>query len=163
MSDGGIDEYLRSVVSFMSQLNVRPEGWLYDSVDHFILSEGHLGGPRIDTPNGACSVEKECYRNAAQLAIDHDGMTYVEGYASGIIPVQHAWCVDHGGRVVDPTWDDQGEPHYFGVAFDTGFVMYEADRTETWGIMWENECRPNIPLLTGKAAGWRPIKSRRTL
>lgn len=57
----------------------------------------------------------DCFENAYQLAIAR-GLHYCEGYAvSGalVVPLAHAWCVDDGGSVYDPTWADGG--HYFGA------------------------------------------------
>ena len=48
-------------------------------------------------------------------------LTYVEGYASGL---EHAFCVDLQGNVVDPTLrtDSPLEEEYFGIAFKTEWV-----------------------------------------
>lgn len=60
---------------------------------------------------------KACFANAQYLARTRKGLRYVEGFATRMIPVEHAWCIDAEGRVIDPTWD-AGEADYFGIAFD---------------------------------------------
>lgn len=70
--------------------------------------------------------QKACYANAQYLARTRKGLRYAEGFATGVVPVEHAWCVDEKGRVVDPTWDEErtigldagAKPDYFGIAFD---------------------------------------------
>lgn len=63
-----------------------------------------------------------CYANAQYLASRRKGLRYAEGYATSVIPVEHAWCVDAQGRVIDPTWDEKHQPDYFGIAFDSEHV-----------------------------------------
>lgn len=56
---------------------------------------------------------KRCFRNAYELA-RRRGLRYAEGFAAGIIPVLHAWCLDDAGHIADPTWRERGAV-YFGV------------------------------------------------
>lgn len=69
---------------------------------------------------------KACFATAARLADAHPGeLYYVEGYADpGInglaFPLEHAWCVDGQGRVVDPTWAPVGVA-YLGVPLTPEF------------------------------------------
>ena len=60
---------------------------------------------------------KACFSNALHYALDN-GLRYVEGVAIRIAPIHHAWCVDAGGTVVDPTWDRPEDCAYKGIAFD---------------------------------------------
>jgi hypothetical protein len=86
--------------------------------------------------------DQQCYRNAFLYADEHEGMTYVEGYAQpdGLIPISHAWCVDSEGVIHDPTWDHG--VHYFGVPFDLMFVQGVIFRTGHYSVfehlfMWK--------------------------
>jgi hypothetical protein len=62
-------------------------------------------------------AEKQCFHNAAMLAIEGKG-TYVEGYAvsptSGIL-IHHAWVTADDARAIDVTWTDPEQAAYFGV------------------------------------------------
>lgn len=54
---------------------------------------------------GGCFPQGYCFANAATLvASDTTGeITYVEGFAMGIIPVHHAWAII-SDKVIDLTW-----------------------------------------------------------
>lgn len=66
-----------------------------------------------------------CFMNATLLAFNRIDLTYCEGWAyrPGLIPLEHAWCVDRGGRVLDPTWDRPEICEYYGVRIDTDRLM----------------------------------------
>lgn len=79
---------------------------------------------------------KMCYRNAALLAMSDDSLTYVEGYVTTFgIPLEHAFCVDSEGNVVDPTLKPDLEHAYYGVPFRMSFVREELIRRKVWGII----------------------------
>src|SRR4051794_30720414 len=65
---------------------------------------------------------KQCYHNALALAVRGRGRyVYVEGVATNIIPVDHAWCYDRAtGRIVDNTWSEGTA--YLGIPFRTAYV-----------------------------------------
>lgn len=95
------------------------------------------------------AVPMRCFENAANLAIRDPGLAYAEGVAldPGIpLPVHHAWVVDPGGRVVDPTWPDPERCEYIGIAFTRGQVARERRRTGRFGM-----------LDTGSGLNWRVI------
>jgi hypothetical protein len=48
--------------------------------------------------------------------MDHRELALVKGYARGVADlwVGHWWCVDRDGRVVDPSWRNEGTA-YIGV------------------------------------------------
>jgi hypothetical protein len=78
----------------------------------------------------------QCYRNAFHLTLSDPGkLTYCEGFAMspGLIPLEHAWVVDHNGSVIDPTWDKGCD--YFGVAFDPYWLFDFTSETGHYGVM----------------------------
>jgi hypothetical protein len=105
-------------------------------------------------------VRRQCYGNCvkalvAAMGARRDDIHYAEGYAIskvGLpIPIQHAWLVDGKGRVIDPTWRDHADHLYFGVAFDTEFVIRMLD---------ENGCEPGllaVPSLMRRRFGNPPL------
>jgi hypothetical protein len=74
---------------------------------------------------------KQCFDNATQvlisrLAAGDNSVRYAEGYAMDAelaIPMQHAWLVDADNKVIDPTWRDVDDNLYFGIVFETSFVL----------------------------------------
>ena len=92
----------------------------------FLLDHGRdymIGPDSYALPRGEI---KQCFMNAAHLAIDNPDMTYVEGkvacYGLGI---DHAWCVDADGVVHDPTITGHEDGHisdYYGVPFKTAYL-----------------------------------------
>jgi hypothetical protein len=139
----------------------------YWGLEDFILHQGRIwpvlkGG---DVPRGKAG---ECFRNAMNLALDHQDYIYCEGYATGgLMPVQHAWCLDQEGRVVDPTWHhlpskpghkDRGE--YIGIAVKQDFVREITLMTEVYsGVIdlpkWD------YPIFMAPIQVWKhPVTSK---
>jgi hypothetical protein len=118
----------------------------YCCIEDFLLQHGRPFMPDKLPAGIKRGAMKECFRNATQLMIEHDDLAYVEGYACGLIPVMHAWCVDRFGRVVDPTWEDGRV--YYGVVLRDNYVLRCNFQRERYGVLdyWEGEW----PLLTGK-------------
>ena len=70
---------------------------------------------------------QRCYENAFGLLADHPAFTYCEGFvltADIPIPVEHAWCIDEVGRIVDNTLRDTGIA-YFGIPFDSKWATHK--------------------------------------
>lgn len=84
---------------------------------------------------------KMCYVNAYRLAAHNPGrFFYVEGYATAMIPTEHAWCVDRQGRVIDctPHWEKGRD--YFGVKFNISTLHAIQRITKGYGALahWEH-------------------------
>ena len=61
-----------------------------------------------DTFAGPRAEPQACYKNATLLAMENEALTYVEGKVATMgIPIDHAWCIDADGVVIDPTWSAQ--------------------------------------------------------
>lgn len=107
----------------------------------FMLKHGidYTVGP--NTYAGPRQEQHNCYGNASHLAFDNPELTYVEGKVHSIIPIDHAWCVDQDGVVIDPTLtalDHEGKPRaceYFGVPFRTEYVRRAIARNGVYGVL----------------------------
>lgn len=84
----------------------------YSCMYDLVHKEGEWFAPSKLPTRISPGEPRQCFANAARLALDHDDLTYVEGYGMvEDIPMvmAHAWCVDRMGKVVDPTWlEDDG-------------------------------------------------------
>jgi hypothetical protein len=89
----------------------------YASIEEFVLKHGRTYESKkltrdeiryvkaVARSSGCKFKIKECYFNAQMLLADDIGanrLSYVEGYASGVIPVLHGWC-EINGKVIDLT------------------------------------------------------------
>jgi hypothetical protein len=84
----------------------------------YLLAHGRVWGPRRTPRDVKRGEAKQCYVNAFHLAMDNPGrFYYVEGIGTpvNLFPVEHAWCVDRQGRVIDCTPYWEGSSDYFGV------------------------------------------------
>lgn len=143
MSD--VLNYLKSIYVFHQNPILRPD-FKYHSIEAFVLKNGKEMGKRSErSDNYPKAKQKECFRNAYLLAVEHD-LTYCEGYAMGIIPVLHAWCLDKDDLVIDVTWKDGTE--YVGVPFQTKYISRILLERKSYGIIdnWEMKW----PLLRGE-------------
>ena len=99
-----------------------------------------------------------CFGNAYELACEHDGLTYVEGYAqSAYLATAHAWVVDAKGRVIDNTWKEPERRAYFGVAFSTEFLCEEIMNQEHHGLISVDWQRCNRMLNSGFVTGTNDV------
>ncbi|OGC89255.1 MAG: hypothetical protein A2W25_04305 [candidate division Zixibacteria bacterium RBG_16_53_22] len=148
MSD--VVEYLKAVCLMRERMG-KPDGWVYGCPEEFVLKNGRQWTPAPLPPDIPRMTVKECFRNAAMLALEHPELTYVEGYALSIISTHHAWCVDKEGRVVDPTWPEVGT-EYYGVPFDKAWLFRELHKMEYYGLI--DDYRRNFPLLRKNNKGF---------
>lgn len=91
----------------------------------FVLENGREYEAAPLPPDIPKMQKKECFNNALSIA-DDDELVYTEGY--GLRPslgllIYHAWCVTPDGKVVDPTWDDPETCQYFGIEFQSLWVI----------------------------------------
>jgi hypothetical protein len=111
-----------------------------------------LYSEKLDRPDWIeRGVEKECYSNCLKQLIRHpDKVVYCEGFATSVIPVQHAWLLFEG-RVIDPTWDpawdNQHNREYFGIAFKTEYVKRIARESGYYGVL--DNFVQGYPMLRG--------------
>lgn len=94
--------------------------------------------------------QKMCFRNAAEDAMAHSDLTYVEGWAmpeSVDMPMAHAWLVDEAGNVIDATW--RGGYAYHGVPFETAEVCRLLLAIGRYGFvssLWDSRVRAAMGL-----------------
>lgn len=93
---------------------VRRATWVYGSLSELLLEKGRFFTP-AELPDSVGRLPaRACYANAFAVATARSELTYVEGYAvceavaENLLHINHAWCVDSGGTVVDPTWPTPG-------------------------------------------------------
>ena len=108
------------------ELAIRAAMWGDHVPTNFLLAHGRdyaIGPHSYALPRGE---QGQCFMNATHLALDLPHLTYVEGkVACHGIGIDHAWCVDEEGIVVDPTIRDGHDGHisdYFGVPFKTPYL-----------------------------------------
>ena len=86
----------------------------------------------------ALGEPKQCYTNAAELAMENGIYEYVEGYARNTkgraFHFDHAWCVI-GDRVVDPTLENAEDYEYLGVKVPTRQLISIITAQDHFGIL----------------------------
>lgn len=121
----------------------------------FILKFGKPYWTDTNSFSGKRGTPKNCYKNAFRLMTSNpEYYTYVEGYVDiGVLSIEHAWCINPSGIVVDPTLEAPEKaktivkPHgYFGVAFSSDYVFKLAIKTKGYGVLDFN----NRELYDGK-------------
>jgi hypothetical protein len=88
---------------------------------------------------------KQCYWNSLTLAAGSERYVYMEGYATHIIPVQHAWCYDREtGLVVDRTWAKGFD--YVGVPVKAKYAEQCLEQERTPVLDW----MAGYPIMAGE-------------
>lgn len=127
------------------------------STTDLLLSEGRFWVAQA-RPIGVSRAEAGmCFRNATHLAwADPGGLTYCEGYAFPEdldIPIEHAWCVDQSGHVVDNTWSSPESSVYFGVPLALKYVAGVLAKKRTFGVVFDPAS--GRELLSKPSSSWR--------
>lgn len=107
--------------------------------EEFLLRFGRVWPANAQSFTGARMTPRQCYGNAANMALHIPALTYVEGYChNGLIPFMHAWVVTREGFVIDPTLREKGEPEdfaYLGVPFRRDYLQRTLLRKKTYGLL----------------------------
>ena len=121
----------------------------YYCLEDFVLKNGQLFESKMLPKKVKRGPMKECFKNAALLSME-TSYYYVEGFAFGIIPVIHGWCVNKKGRVIDPTWEDGKE--YYGIIIKRDYLFKYLLKYKRYGLLenWEN----GYPLLKLDKKEW---------
>lgn len=163
MKRSAILQFLSAEIKMMRRNGCanRLNGWY--STGHFIKTHGRLWKPCPELPKSVRpGTAKQCFKDAALLAMRRPDLIYCEGYGLSIFPVLHAWCVDQSGKVVDPTWTGNGiyAREYFGVAILTDYLTEALLQQKHYCLIdaWEQRW----PMLTAPVASWRhPIMDKK--
>lgn len=154
-----IETFLEQVVLLQQQVQRGHPIYHYSGIHDFVLQHGKPM-ERIDFPI-RLRTPKQCFMNAAHLTLDKRytrlKFLYCEGFALGVIPVQHAWnlvFVEGKWRVVDPTWERGVE--YFGIAFKTDYLCRALRQQGHYGLIdaWRDKW-PLLRIPPEKAAQWK--------
>ena len=127
----GLKEHIQQFSDFLGR-NV-----YYD----FLLAHGREFSVGPNTYAGPRGEPKACYMNATHLAQWDRRMTYCEGKVMSIIPIDHAWCIDSDGVVVDTTLErlmldgTVRETQYFGVPLRTDYVLRAVKLNGLYGVL----------------------------
>lgn len=128
--------------------------WAHRTYEHLVLTEGQ-SFERKPLPRHARKMRaKMCYHNATYCVFgDPDRYRYVEGWAAGIIPMQHAFVLDlEDGKIFDPTWPrDENHTAYLGIVFPTDYVIDQMMTNDTYGIIVSDYMNGNILLRNGRS------------
>jgi len=103
----------------------------------FILGFGQYFRGAPLPPGIARGHPKECYANAAALALNDDSLGYAEGYAYNNElqwPFLHAWCI-RDGRVVDNILRHPGDFDYLGILIPKMRLIENERETGTYGVL----------------------------
>lgn len=89
---------------------------------------------------------KRCYHNSLELVARGKGRyVYCEGYATHMIPVEHAWVYDRTkGCIIDPTWNEGHD--YVGVPIKRSYAYTQLKQGRV--CLFDFEGR--YPILTGE-------------
>lgn len=119
------------------------DGFVSHCVESFVLERGRFFDPPQTLRFGFKMMKPQrCFYNAYVLAREKS-VTYVEGFAVGVIPVHHAWVVTKDGDVVDPTWAGRRMggygAAYLGIPFDVRQVERSIELSGCVLFDWRND------------------------
>lgn len=151
----GLDEYLTQMAELQRQAGAAngfsPPG-RYASLEELVLREGRLYERVLSAEEHGYEPDapKECFKNAALLALMHTSLTYTEGYASfGLMGVHHAWCVTGEGEVIDTTWSSLDGDHesleYRGIEMSDELLRRVLTSREMYGVL--DDYQSGFPAL----------------
>ena len=142
-----------------------PKEVRYRSHEEFIVKFGRTYTPR-PFPAKYRKWEGEpqaCLYNAADLALAFPDLEYAEGFALHAdpridYPVEHAWCVDPDGNVIDPTWHVKVGREYFGLAMDKDILREQHQRNFPFGLIFNPQFFDDV--ASGKTKGWKRVLAK---
>jgi hypothetical protein len=146
-------EYLLVILDEQAKLietiNTR-NSFRYKSNYRLILETGKPFLNRVEPPPFR-GKPKFCFENCLQGLWNYPELYYCEGFAvtnDVAIAASHAWLLNDEAEVIDPTWTGKMFTGctYFGVVFNTEFVVSFAAKTKRYGIL-DNDSMNKHQLL----------------
>ena len=124
-SETFVESYLQVIVRSFESVLVKQTDGGYKSFLHFFLEEGRRFEIAQLPEPFQLGYAKQCFLNSRELVIrNRERFVYIEGFAGRHLPVHHAWIYDlELGVCYDPTWENCLDQDYFGVMFDTNFLL----------------------------------------
>ncbi len=104
-------------------------------MDEFVLKHGK-SFERIAT-DVTRATPRECFANAARLAINNEFFEYTEGYVCAHdfqYPFLHAWIM-YDGEIIDNTLETPSNYSYFGIRFKQSFLLSQLAKHKVFGIL----------------------------
>lgn len=133
--------YLRQMLDFKIQaLKTFGKDPRHAAVESFIIEHAVLKRGKPKPKRIKFGKQGECFKNAAELALNNRDLIYVEGYAGRPnLPLEfrHAWLEDPFGDVIDVTWRDVSEKEeYMGVQIPADFLLKNVIKTKYYSVLW---------------------------
>jgi hypothetical protein len=129
----------------------KPPEMVYVGIEDFLEQHGQFWKVKSRPKQVPLGTIKMCFNNAFHQIVNDDRYYYAEGYAMGIIPVNHAWIVDReDNKAIELTWPEPGVA-YHGVIFDSEYVIKHTLKREEAGVL---ACHRS-PLLFEKSNKWK--------
>jgi hypothetical protein len=103
----------------------------------FMLAHGKCYRVGPHTYDGERGEQHGCFMNALHTVLWNESLTYCEGkiFIHGV-GLDHAWCIDADGVVVDPTVTPVGQVSgYYGMPFKTEYVRRAALINKVYGVL----------------------------
>lgn len=151
------ENYLKQMVEFRKTMNLPNKKPHYLGAEDFVLREGRQYEVDYSALNRyGVGKMKHCYSNAFDLVSHHPdlNLTYIEGFASTVIPVLHAWVVDKDGLIADVTWEMKDRKKEF---YPTGYYGVAFSQKQCWEVMNKSG---QYGLLDAWQAGWPLFKKK---
>lgn len=142
-----IKDFLAHYVAF-ARMGNHPDIGGHSCLEEFVLKNGREFTYQPRPKHIKLGTIRQCYKNAARLAMRNRDLTYVEGYAFGVFPVLHAWCVTKEGIVIENTWKEDMCVSYYGVPIKTKYLMHCLYKHQYYGVIDRHEFR--WPILSEK-------------
>ncbi|MFE9412394.1 hypothetical protein ACFYN0_26900 [Streptomyces sp. NPDC006704] len=132
-----IDQGIQGIVRWLDMLTSTAKGnsaeryphWAHHHLGEILIKHGRIFRPQSALPVDNLGPAKRCFHNSMEVAFTHDHLTYVEGFASAVIPTEHAWCADANGALYETTWTTPGNA-YLGIPFKWDIVAQVNDTDE---------------------------------